>query len=210
MNTLLLLLTGYMLGSVSFSYLIVRLVKGIDIRTVGSHNAGGRNVMLHIGQGWGWLVGILDAGKGALAAWMGFTLGGSLTVGVLAGLMAVLGHNYPFYLGFRGGKGIAASLGALLVLMPVETVIGIAVLGVMYFLVTHSIAFSSGLGFLTIAGMAWFWGQPLLLILTPIFCLFIGILAVLPEAVRTWITAEDKRQLVLDQWVRDKGDEGGP
>jgi glycerol-3-phosphate acyltransferase PlsY len=208
MNTLLLLLTGYLLGSISFSYLIVRLVKGIDIRTVGSHNAGGRNVMLHVGQGWGWLVGILDTGKGALAAWMGLALGGSPTVGVLAGLMVVLGHNYPFYLGFRGGKGIAASIGALLVLMLEETVIGLAVLGVMYFLVTHSIAFSSGLGFLTIAGMAWFWGQPLLLILTPIICLLIGILAVLPEAVRSWVSTEDKRQLVLNQWIRVKGDDG--
>ena len=204
MNTALLLLTGYLIGSISFTYFVTRLVKGIDIRTVGSGNAGGRNVMIHIGLGWGILAGGLDVGKGALAAWLGLALGGNATMGVLAGLMAVLGHNYPFYLGFRGGKGVGASLGALLVLMPVETLIGAAVLVVLYFLITHSIAFSSGIGFLSISAMAYLWGRPTWLVTAPILCLLIGILTTLPEAVRMWAGAEDKRDLILKRWLTDK------
>jgi glycerol-3-phosphate acyltransferase PlsY len=204
MNVVLLLIIGYLLGSISFTYIIVRLVKGIDIRTVGSGNAGGRNVMLHVGLGWGILAGGLDVAKGAVAAWLGLVLGGSETMGVLVGLVAVMGHNYPFYLGFRGGKGVGASLGALLVLMPWETIIGAGVLLVLYFLITHSIAFSSGIGFLSISAMALIWGRPVLLVLAPILCLLIGIMAVLPEAVRTWIAAEDKRDLILNMWLTDK------
>jgi len=206
MNTPLLLLIGYLIGSISFTYVVTRLVKGIDIRTVGSGNAGGRNVMIHIGLGWGILAGGLDVGKGALAAWLGLALGGNATMGVLAGLMAVLGHNYPFYLGFRGGKGVGASLGALLVLMPLETLIGSAVLVVLYFLITHSIAFSSGIGFLSIAGMAFLWGRPTWLVIAPVLCLLIGTLTTLPEAVRMWAGAEDKRDLILNRWLTDKKD----
>ena len=206
MNTVLLLLTGYLLGSISFTYIITRLVKGIDIRTVGSGNAGGRNVMIYIGLGWGILAGGLDVGKGALAAWLGLAVGGSQSMGVLVGLMAVLGHNFPFYLGFRGGKGVGASLGALLVLMPIETLIGSAVLVVLYFLITHSIAFSSGIGFLSISMLAFLWGRPTWLVITPILCLLIGLLTSLPEMVRMWGDAEDKRDLILNRWLTDKKD----
>ena len=147
MNTVLLLLSGYLLGSISFGYLTGWMVKGFDIRGVGSRNAGSHNVMLEVGRGWGSLVAALDIGKGALAAWLGLVLGGNLTIAIIAGFMAVLGHNYPFYLGFRGGKGIATSLGALLVLMPREALLGIVVLAVLYLIITHSIALSSGAGF---------------------------------------------------------------
>jgi len=204
MNIVLLMVIGYLLGSISFTYLIVRLVKRIDIRTVGSGNAGGRNVMIHVGLGWGILAGGLDIAKGALAAWLGLELGGYETMGVLVGLMAVLGHNYPFYLGFRGGKGVGASLGVLLMLMPLETLIGAGVLVVLYFLITHSIAFSSGVGFLSITGSALIFGKPTWLVIAPILCLFIGALATIPEAFRMWSDADDKRDLILNRWLREK------
>ena len=76
MNTIIVLLASYLLGSISFSCFTAWLVKGIDIRTVGSRNAGGHNVMLEVGRGWGSLVAALDVGKGALAAWLGLTMGG--------------------------------------------------------------------------------------------------------------------------------------
>lgn len=198
------LLASYLLGSISFSYLIARLVKGIDIRTVGSHNAGGHNVMLEVGRGWGSLVAALDIGKGALAAWLGWTLGKSLSIGVLAGLAAVLGHNYPFYLGFCGGKGVGASLGALLVLMPREALIGVAVLGVLYLAITHSISFSSGAGFVSMSLLAWLWGQSIWLILAPLAYMLLGVLAILPEAVRMWRSTDDKRDLIFHRWISDR------
>jgi glycerol-3-phosphate acyltransferase PlsY len=105
MISVLMLIFGYFLGSLSFSYFIARLAMGIDIRTVGSRNAGGHHVMLQVGRGWGSLAAALDAGNGALAAWLGLELGGSPAMGVLAGLAAVVGHNYPFYtLASVGGR----------------------------------------------------------------------------------------------------------
>jgi glycerol-3-phosphate acyltransferase PlsY len=204
MNAILVLLASYLLGSISFSYLIARLVEGVDIRTVGSHNAGRHNVMLEVGRGWGILATVLDASKGALAAWLGLTLGQGVASGVLAGLAAVLGHNYPFYLCFRGGKGVAASLGALLVLMPRETLLGLVVLGVLYLGITHSISFSSGVGFVSMSLLAWLWGQPTWLILAPIAYMLLGVLALLPDAVHAWRSADDKRDLILHRWIRDR------
>jgi len=204
MNRILLLsATSYLLGAISFSYLTARLVKGIDIRTVGSRNAGGHNVMLEVGRGWGSLVVVLDVGKGALGAWLGLTLGGSVAAGVLGGLAAVLGHNYPFYLGFRGGKGVAAALGALLVLMPRETLLGVAVLGVLYLVITHSISSGSGAGFVSMSLLAWLWGRPAWLILAPLAFGLLGVLAILPEAARMWRAADDKRDLIFRRWITD-------
>ena len=204
MNTVMVLVGSYLLGSVSFSYLIARLAKGVDIRTVGSHNAGGHNVMLEVGRGWGILATVLDAGKGVLAACLGLTLGHGAASGVLAGLAAVLGHNYPFYLGFRGGKGVATSLGALLVLMPRETLLGLVVLGVLYLAITHSISFCSGAGFVSMSLLAWLWGQPAWLILAPVAYMLLGVLALLPEAVHAWRAADDKRDLILHRWIHDR------
>ena len=204
MNTIIILLASYLLGSISFSYLIARLVKGMDIRTVGSHNAGGHNVMLEVGRAWGIVVTVLDIGKGALAAWLGLTLGKSLAVGILAGLATVLGHNYPFYLRFRGGKGVSASLGVLLVLMPREALLGVSVLGVLYLLVTHSISLSSGAGFICMSLLAWLWGRPTWLTLAPLGFALLGGLAVLPDAVRMWRSTDDKRDLIFHRWITDR------
>ena len=204
MNAIVALLASYLLGSISFSYYTARWVKGIDIRTVGSRNAGGHNVMLHVGRGWGTLATVLDAGKGALAAWLGRTLGGHPWVGVGTGLAAVLGHNYPFLLGFRGGKGVSAALGALLVLIPRETLIGLAVLGVLYLGITHSIAFSSGASFISMSLLAWLWKRPTPLILAPLAFTLLGILAILPDAVRMWRAADDKGDLIRHRWIKDR------
>jgi glycerol-3-phosphate acyltransferase PlsY len=95
-------------------------------------------------------------------------------------------------------------LGALLVLMPGEALAGIAVLGVLYLAITHSISFSSGVGLITMSLLAWLWKQPGWLIAAPLsFALLTG-LAILPEAVRMWRAAEDNRELVLHHWIHDR------
>ena len=114
---------AYLLGSLSGSLLLGRL-RGVDIRTQGSGNAGGTNALRT--QGWKFALGVvlIDIGKGALAAWLALrfapTSGGlpTLSVAYLAVIAAAIGHVWPLWHGFRGGKGVGTLLGGVLVLWP--------------------------------------------------------------------------------------------
>ena len=122
---------GYLLGSVSGSLLLGRL-RGIDIRTQGSGNAGGTNAFRTQGLWFALGVAVIDVGKSALAAWIGgcgIADGGhALRVALLAGAAAMAGHVWPLYYGFRGGKGVAAVFGVLLVLWPAGLAVMLGVL----------------------------------------------------------------------------------
>lgn len=115
---------GYALGNFSPAYLVGRLAGGFDIREQGSGNAGATNVMRTLGWRYGALVFLLDALKGAAAAGVGFWLGSDLGMAAAA-IGVVLGHDFPVVLNFRGGKGIAATAGILLSLLPLPTLAGI-------------------------------------------------------------------------------------
>ena len=115
-----LLLVAYLLGSLSGSLLLGRL-RGVDIRTLGSGNAGGTNALRT--QGWKFALGtvLVDIGKGALAAWLAKWFGPPVTAAWLLPscvLAAVIGHVWPVFHGFRGGKGAATLVGGLLVAWP--------------------------------------------------------------------------------------------
>lgn len=127
------IIIGYLLGSVSFSYLIGRKLLKLDIRTMGSGNAGATNTLRIMGKGPAISVLVLDILKGIIAVWIGVWLGdGNAWVPALAGLAAILGHNWPIYFGFRGGKGAATTIGviATLVLIPALTAGAIAILSI--------------------------------------------------------------------------------
>lgn len=111
---------AYLLGSVPFSYLVARLY-GVDVRAVGSGNVGATNVMRSAGRVAGVTAFVLDLLKGTAACLAGERLdpGGSLAA--LAALVAVLGHIFPVWLRFRGGKGVATGLGALAPLAPLAS-----------------------------------------------------------------------------------------
>lgn len=102
---------GYLLGSIPFGMLVTRLAGLGDIRNVGSGNIGATNVMRAGGKGLAALTLLLDAGKGALAVWLGmnFAVGGD----IMGGMGAFLGHLFPVWLMFKGGKGVATTLGVL-------------------------------------------------------------------------------------------------
>jgi acyl phosphate:glycerol-3-phosphate acyltransferase len=122
----LLLAGAYLTGSIPFSFLVARLFGVRDVRAVGSGNVGATNVMRSAGRSAGILAFLLDASKGALAAFVVQRLEGSGSVlPPLAGAAAVLGHMYPVWLGFRGGKGVATGAGAFLPLAPVATAVGL-------------------------------------------------------------------------------------
>lgn len=108
------LVIGYLLGSVSFSFLAGKLLKGIDIRQHGSGNAGATNTMRVLGKGPGITVLLLDVIKGITAVWIGsFLSGGNSLIEVLTGISVIAGHNWPIFFGFRGGKGIATTIGVM-------------------------------------------------------------------------------------------------
>jgi len=106
---------GYLLGSVPFGLIFTRLAGLGDIRAIGSGNIGATNVLRTGHKGVAAATLIFDGGKGAFAVWLATVLFGSEMAGLLAGFTAVLGHNFPVWLRFKGGKGVATTLGVLLI-----------------------------------------------------------------------------------------------
>ncbi len=107
---------AYLLGSFQTSYIIGKLVKRVDIRDYGSGNPGATNAIRVFGTRFGMLVLIIDALKGALSIIVPRLLfgGTDIAIELLVGIFTIIGHNYPFYMKFKGGKGVAASIGIIL------------------------------------------------------------------------------------------------
>lgn len=111
MTVFLSVVIAYLLGSVSFSYVIAKQIKKIDIRKHGSGNAGATNTLRILGIGPALFVLGLDVAKGIAAVWICVWLGGEGWHLPFAGMAAILGHNWPVFYGFRGGKGVATTIG---------------------------------------------------------------------------------------------------
>jgi len=118
---------AYLLGSVSFSVVVVKVMQGLDVRTVGSGNAGATNVMRAAGKKAGVAVLALDVIKGMTAVAVPRALDAPPAVVGSAAVAVVLGHVFPVFFGFRGGKGVATSAGALGTLAPAAMAAGLAV-----------------------------------------------------------------------------------
>lgn len=153
---ILLLSVAYLLGAVPFGYILVRWTTGSDIRKSGSGNVGATNA-LRSNKAAGILTLLCDAGKGALAVWLAQRYGTAAWVAMAAGIVALLGHIFPVFLGFRGGKGVATGCGAFLLLAPYAVLAG-CVLFVLVVAVSRYISLGS------IASAALF----------PVFALFFG------------------------------------
>ena len=126
-------LAGYLLGSVNFSIILSRMRYRDDIRRHGSGNAGMTNTLRTYGKLSAVLVLLGDAAKGFLAGWIGLELGGPVTM-YLAGLFAVMGHMFPIFFGFRGGKGVATAAGFILYSsLPVCLGLAVVFLAVVFF-----------------------------------------------------------------------------
>ncbi|MBA7628589.1 Glycerol-3-phosphate acyltransferase [subsurface metagenome] len=110
----LVVLTGYLLGSIPTAYIAGRLLKGRDIRQIGDGNVGAHNAFRELGPKTGVAVGIIDAGKGVLVIIIAQVAGIPQVTILLSGAAAVIGHNWPVFLGFRGGRGESTTIGILL------------------------------------------------------------------------------------------------
>lgn len=129
------LIASYLLGSIPTAYLLVKWLKHLDVRTVGSGNVGATNVTRVAGIRAGVIVFLIDLSKGLLATRLiaSWLLPQPQPVLRLAcGVLAVLGHNFPLFLGFRGGKGVATTIGVLLGAVPLIAGVYLAVWGVVF------------------------------------------------------------------------------
>ncbi|MBP1155246.1 MULTISPECIES: glycerol-3-phosphate 1-O-acyltransferase PlsY [unclassified Paenibacillus] len=158
--SLLSLVIGYLLGSVSFSYLAGKLLKGIDIRQHGSGNAGATNTMRVLGKGPGIAVLLLDMIKGMAAVWIGSLLsGGDSLFEVLAGVSVIIGHNWPIFFGFRGGKGIATTVGVMATLAFLPTLYA-GIIAVLTIVLTRYVSLGSLLFTALLPIFIWFMDLP--------------------------------------------------
>lgn len=136
---IILILIAYFLGAVPFG-LLIACTQGVDLRKVGSGNIGATNVMRTLGKKLGYTCFALDVAKGLLPMLLAIGLtGDQLTISQLwlwlaVGCAAILGHVFPIYLGFKGGKGVATSLGVVLGLWPYYTIAGLIAFGLWIFI----------------------------------------------------------------------------
>ena len=118
---------AYLLGSISSGILVSRAGNGPDLRKVGSGNTGATNVQRTMGWKWGLITFAGDCLKAVLACWIGRLVTGSPYGAMFGGLMVIIGHNWPVFFQFRGGKGVASSCGVMLFCFPLPAVICFAV-----------------------------------------------------------------------------------
>jgi glycerol-3-phosphate acyltransferase PlsY len=149
MRIVIAVIAGYLLGSIPFALLLTR-TRGVDLRAVGSRNVGAANVLRTTGVRRAVVVMLLDAAKGAAAVLVARLLTDNLIVVMTAGLAAIAGHVYPAWIGFRGGKGVAASAGVFVMLAPLATAIAALVFAATIF-VTRFISAGSIAGALALA-----------------------------------------------------------
>jgi glycerol-3-phosphate acyltransferase PlsY len=157
--TAVLIAAGYLAGSVPFGYWLVRLLRGVDIRRVGSGNIGATNVWRAYGWRYGAPVMLLDVAKGFVPALLGVLLVGDLT-GVLAGGAAMIGHWRPLFMRFaKGGKTVATAGGAFFALAPL---VGLAAVGVwvVVVLLSRYISLGSMAAAVSLPFFAWAFGEP--------------------------------------------------
>jgi len=146
---------AYLIGSIPFSFLVARAFGVADVRRVGSGNVGATNVLRSAGKAAGVLALLLDVGKGAAAAALAGRLApGEPRLASLAAVVAVVGHMYPVWLRFEGGKGVATGLGAFAPLVPEAALVAVVAFAAVAGL-TRLVSAGSVAGAIALAGFAW-------------------------------------------------------
>jgi glycerol-3-phosphate acyltransferase PlsY len=143
----------YLMASIPWGYLVLRVTQGVDIREYGSGRIGTTNVLRTAGRKVAVLVLALDVSKGVLAILLAKAASDSMMVEVVAGLLALAGHNWSPFLGFKGGRGITPGVGGAVVVSPIATAIGVAVFVALVGL-SRYVSLGSVIGVATVAVVA--------------------------------------------------------
>ena len=155
------IIVAYLLGSIPTAYIVGRFKKGTDIRNVGSRNMGAMNVFYNVGFWWGFLTLAVDIGKGVLAMVIAQLLKIPEPAYLATGVVVILGHSFPVFLKFRGGKGGATAVGVLIyVMFPFGLLIALGIFAILM-LITRFPTLSYGialLGFPFVAWLHYHWG----------------------------------------------------
>jgi len=150
----LVIIFGYLIGALPTAYLAGRILRGEDIRRMGDENMGAANAYRELGAWTGITVGIIDAGKGALAVLIAQASGMNQAVVLVTGTAAIVGHNWPVFLGFRGGRGEATAIGVLLMLIPQPMLI-MAAPTILVLLITRNVIVASAVLFVPLSLLSW-------------------------------------------------------
>jgi glycerol-3-phosphate acyltransferase PlsY len=158
------MIVSYFIGSIPTGYLTARLLKGVDIRTIGSGGTGATNVRRVAGKRWAVFVTVLDMLKGVFALLFTAVATGALPWGLaLSGFAAVMGHNYPVWLKFKGGKGVATTYGVMFFLWPYESFAVTLLSGAVWYFVmtsTRYVSLASLLSLLSFPLFFWMLSAP--------------------------------------------------
>ncbi len=156
MANLLVIIASYIIGLFPSAYITGRLLKGVDIRKIGDRNAGAANVYRNINHTAGIIVLVADIGKGTIAVLIAQTIV-SQPVVFLCGVAVIAGHNWPIFFKFRGGRGLATTIGVLLALLPAPMAILLAA-GVLSLWKTGNLLITGSIMFAPLPLLAWLTG----------------------------------------------------
>jgi len=197
------LVAAYLIGSFPPAYIAGRLFKGIDIRQVGTRNMGAMNVFYQVGFATGLLVLAVDIGKGAAAVALARWLGVPEIAAWLAGAAAVIGHNFPVFLKFRGGRGGATCIGILVFLMPWAIPIYLAIFGIAL-LLTRFPTVSYSIALLCFPFIAWLIYQQWELAVYSVGLLLLPAIKYIPRIKEMHAKAGSWRHVFLRRGLKDR------
>jgi len=189
---------GYLLGSIPFAYIAGRLIKGADIRRVGGGNVGATNVMREVGTAAGIAVLIADIAKGTLAVLIAQWLNVPLIAVFITGFAAVVGHNWPVFLKFSGGRGGAITIGVFFALVPVESAIAFGIMLLAAF-VTSNLRLAMGVGFIFLPLIIWGFGGEMSYIIYSLAMYFFTGLRGLPAIIRSLRNPSERKGFIIDR-----------
>jgi len=200
---------GYLLGSIPSAYIVTRLAKGKDVRQLGGGNVGGLNVFREVGPWPALAAGIVDVGKGAAAVVIAHWLLAIPPLFVLlAGLAAVVGHNWMVFLKFSGGKGMGPTIGALAVVMPLYgywqgllIFFGIILIP---FIITRNVALSMGIALLALPFITWLGIHSGIGTIMAVILGLVVAIKFTPTARAALTKSKTKKEFIFDHWHRER------
>ncbi len=183
---------SYIIGSIPFSFTIAKLFKGIDIRKLGTKNVGAMNIISVAGIFPGIIALLFDISKGALVVHLTNKITEDIGVSLTSGLFTVIGHNWPIFLKFKGGKGVATTIGILLLISPFSLLILYLIAIPIIILIINDSYMSASIGFLILPLILWFLEKNIWFVIFGILIALIIVIRHLNE-IRTYF--EGRREL---------------